>query len=264
MSLWKPESGCGASAIAQGPSQTPRNAYLFGQPVAHSLAPVLHNAVFKALSLAWRFHLFESLSHADFLSVMRREDFIGAAITTPHKVAFLKEVDEVTSWARVIGAINTVFVRHDNEGKRKYIGTNTDCVGVRDALVVNHPQVAEKAKGRPGLVLGGGGAARSAVYALAECIGSSVVYLVNRDKGEAEAVVSQFRDAGFTAEVLHVTSVAQVEALEAPLVVVGAVPDAPPATSEEREAREIVKAFLGKGEKGCWWICAIPQTRGQS
>ncbi|KAH0542507.1 hypothetical protein FGG08_003103 [Glutinoglossum americanum] len=250
MQLSKPVPSYGTTTVAQNPSQTPRNAYLFGQPIAHSLAPIFHNTIFGALNLAWRFHLFESLSFVDFLSVMHREDFIGAAITIPHKATFLKEVDELTPHAKVIGAINTVFVRCDSEGRRRYVGTNTDCFGVRDAFIKNHPQIAEKARGKPGLVLGSGGAARSAVYALAECMGCSIVYLVNRDKGETETMILQFRDVGLKAEVRHVTSVAQAAILEAPVVVVGAVPDTPPMTPEEREVREVVEAFLRNEEKG--------------
>jgi quinate dehydrogenase len=256
------ESNYSTTTIAQNTSQAPRNAYLFGHPIGNSLAPAFHNTIFSALNPTWHFHLLDSLNHSDFLRVMHSDDFIGAAITTPHKVTFLKEVDEVIPHAQIIGAINTIFVRLDASGQRRYIGTNTDCYGVRDALVENYPQVMGGARGKPGLVIGGGGAARSAVYALAELVGSSVIYLVNRDKSETESMIAQFQDPGFQAELLHITTVAHAEALEAPVVVIGAIPDTAPSTPGERIARDLVVAFLSKEKKGVLVdMCYTPSPR---
>ena len=57
----------------------------------------------------------------------------------PHKITFTREVDELTEEGSVIGAINTIFMRKDHEGRTRYIGTNTDCIGVRDAFLQNCP-----------------------------------------------------------------------------------------------------------------------------
>ena len=65
-----------------------------------------------------------------------------------------------------MGACNTIFRRGE-----KFIGTNTDVIGVRESFYQNVEKPDEVFLGRPGMVIGGGGAARSAVYALVKFIG---------------------------------------------------------------------------------------------
>lgn len=101
----------------------------------------------------------------------------GASVTMPHKVAILKHLDGLTQEGSSVGAVNTIFVREDESGKRSYIGTNTDVIGIRDAFAYNVD--ASKFHNRPALVIGGGGAARSAVYALRTWMKASSIYLVS-------------------------------------------------------------------------------------
>lgn len=182
---------------------------------------------------------------------MRCDDFVGAAITIPYKIPFLREMDELTDVAKVIGAMNTVFVRLSLDGKqRRYIGTNTDCIGVRDVLLKHRPSLAAgSAGGKPAVVVGGGGAARAAVYALWKWLGFSRVYLVNRDEGEVRTMVAAFAKTDLGADMLlHVTDPTQARSLDAPVVIVSAVPDRTPETVTEKLAREIVSVFLDRGQ----------------
>jgi len=56
----------------------------------------------------------------------------------PHKVAIIEHLDELTEEARMVGACNTVFLRREETtGKRRYVGTNTDVVGIREAFYRN-------------------------------------------------------------------------------------------------------------------------------
>ena len=56
----------------------------------------------------------------------------------PHKVAIIEHLDELTEEARMVGACNTVFLRRDEgTGARRYVGTNTDVVGIREAFYKN-------------------------------------------------------------------------------------------------------------------------------
>ena len=96
----------------------------------------------------------------------------------PHKVAILKHLDGLTPEGASVGAVNTIFLKKDANGKRLYMGTNTDVVGIRDAFAYNVDP--EKFHNRPALVIGGGGAARSAVYALRTWMKAKKIYLVSQ------------------------------------------------------------------------------------
>ena len=77
----------------------------------------------------------------------------------PHKVAILEHLDALTPEGKLVGAVNTLFIREDaSTGKRLYVGTNTDVVGIRDAFYQNISDPEARFYGRPGLVVGGGGA----------------------------------------------------------------------------------------------------------
>src|ERR1700761_152757 len=107
----------------------------------------------------------------------------------PHKVAILQHLDELTPEGRDCGACNTILIRKREDGSRIYIGTNTDVVGIREAFYQNVRNPESVFQTRPGMVIGGGGAARSAVYALRRMMQCKPVYIVNRDKSEVEAVI---------------------------------------------------------------------------
>jgi quinate dehydrogenase len=97
----------------------------------------------------------------------------------PHKVAILKHLDGLTEEGRDVGAVNTLFIREDSTGKRLFMGTNTDVIGIRESFFRNAKP--ESFQNRPALVIGGGGAARSAVYALRKWMNVGAIYLVSPD-----------------------------------------------------------------------------------
>lgn len=163
----------------------------------------------------------------------------------PHKVAIIPHLDGLTDEGRDVGAVNTVFRRGD-----KLIGTNTDTIGVRESFYQNIPNPDQVFHGRPGMVIGGGGAARSAVYALVKFMQCKTVYLVNRDPAEVEAVSLWCKSQGYGDGLIHVTTAEQAESLEGPGAIVACVPNFPPVTDAEKEARKIVEVFLSKPHKG--------------
>jgi len=96
----------------------------------------------------------------------------------PHKVAILKHLDGLTPEGKDVGAVNTLFIREDPAtGKRLFMGTNTDVIGIRESFFRN--ATPETFENRPALVIGGGGAARSAVYALRTWMNVGTIYLVS-------------------------------------------------------------------------------------
>ncbi|KAJ9141741.1 NAD(P)-binding protein [Pleurostoma richardsiae] len=231
-------------------SHLEKHSYLFGQKLAASMSPFLHAVVYANLGLNWGQVRLDSTDMDLFLRLIRDPDFYGASVTMPHKVSIIRHLDDLTPECRAVGACNTIFLRTDpSTGRRLLCGANTDVVGVRDAFLENVADPSALA-GRPGLVIGGGGAARSAVFALHRWLGATDIYLVNRDEDEVAAVIAECKSRGFGSGLIHVSSVAQAEALPAPGAIVACVPDFPPRTANEILARQVTEAFLAKEDKG--------------
>ena len=166
----------------------------------------------------------------------------------PFKVAVIPLLDELTDEGKSIGAVNTICFKTATDGSRIYYGTNTDCLGIRDAFFTN--VAGSPYRGKPGLVVGGGGTCRAAVYTLQKFMGCSPIYIVNRDAAEVEAVLQECRARGVGDNLIHVSSIAQAEKLTPPGAVVSAVPDFPPVTENEKTARNILATLLNTPEKG--------------
>lgn len=224
--------------------------YLFGYPIAHSLSPLLHSTVFAGLQLKKReYLLYESLSIPSFLALTKDPKFFGAAVTMPHKVAIIPHLHALTPEGKAIGAINTIFLQTGPNNERQLIGTNTDCIGVREALRQNvSPETYASWKGKPALVVGGGGTSRAAVYTLKNFLGCSPIYMINRDKSEVDAVIAECTAAGFGDNLIYISSAAHAASLTGPAVVVSAVPDFPPKSESEIAARQELEILLAAAE----------------
>ncbi|MCI2435624.1 hypothetical protein KC274_14665, partial [Listeria monocytogenes] len=120
-------------------------------------------------------------------------------------VAIMPHLDELTEECREVGACNTIFVK-ERDGQRVYCGTNTDVVGIRESFYQNVADPDRVFHDRPAMVIGGGGAARSAVYALQKWMRATQIYLVNRDKAEVDAVVAECRARGYGDRLVHVAT----------------------------------------------------------
>ena len=228
-----------------------RHGYLFGHPIAHSLSPLLHQTIYDALHLPWSQFPLDSTDMDLFLRLRADPRFYGASVTMPHKVAILPHLDGLTPEGASVGAVNTLFVREDPEtGKRLYMGTNTDVVGIRESFYQNVADADACFHGRPALVVGGGGAARSAVYALRTWMKASKVYLVNRDRGEVKAVMEECAARGYGEDLVDVATVEQARELEGVGAIVACVPNFAPKTEAEKQARGVLECFLEKPHKG--------------
>ncbi|KAL5331813.1 hypothetical protein ACEPPN_001351 [Leptodophora sp. 'Broadleaf-Isolate-01'] len=236
---------------APSTSHLEKVSYLFGYPIAHSLSPLLHSTVYSSLDLNYSYMLYESPTLEPCLALTHDPKFYGAAVTMPHKVNIIPYLDVLTPEGQAIGAINTIFLRSAPDGRRLLCGTNTDCIGIREAILQNtSTNQAKRMRGGPGMVIGGGGTCRAAVYALKKFLGCGQIYLVNRDRAEVEAVIRECTEKGFGDGLRYVESVAEAESLDAPRVVVSAIPDFEPKSEDEKRARGIVEVMLSKEEKG--------------
>ncbi|PNY29125.1 Quinate dehydrogenase [Tolypocladium capitatum] len=226
-----------------------RHGYLFGQKITHSLSPLLHQVIYDHLSLRWGQVRLDSSDVRRFLDLIQHPSFYGASVTMPNKIAILPHLDEMTDECRDVGACNTIFLKHRG-GRRLLCGDNTDVVGIRDAFRHNVADPAAAYHGRPALVVGGGGAARSAVYALRKWMAVTDIYLVNRDAAEVEAMMRDCTSRGYGQGLLHVATEEQAQALAGPGAAVGCVPDFAPRTDEEKLARRVTEALLSKDHQG--------------
>lgn len=135
----------------------PLRAYLFADPAAHSRSPAMHAAAFAAAGFSGTYEAVRVPPDglAAKLRALAASDALGANLSLPHKEAALPLLDGLTPAARQIGAVNTVV----NRGGLLH-GDNTDAPGLLAALA------DAQAPPGPAAVLGAGGAARAAVYAL--------------------------------------------------------------------------------------------------
>jgi len=142
---------------------------IIGDPIEHTMSPVMHNAAFKnkgvdCVYLAFRVKK-EELGKA--IEAMRALNMRGLNITIPHKVAVIQFLDELDPLADKIGAVNTIV---NNDGVLK--GYNTDATGFLQAL----RERGIEPKGKSVVILGAGGASRAISFILAER-GSHLVIL---------------------------------------------------------------------------------------
>ncbi|KAI9744260.1 MAG: hypothetical protein M1818_002412 [Claussenomyces sp. TS43310] len=168
----------------------------------------------------------------------------------PHKVAVIPYLDEITPEGKDIGAINTVFLRTGSTGRKLVVGTNTDCIGIREAVRQNvSSEKFNSFEGRPGLIVGAGGTARAAVYSMKKWMKCSKIYFVNREETEVDAVMAGCVASGFGDNLIYVADASCAASLEKPGVIVSAIPDFPPKTAAEMEARRCLDIMLSE-EKG--------------
>ena len=129
-----------------------------GNPIGHSLSPLLHNTGFIAAKRNAVFLPFLVERLKEFLDVISEFGLRGLSVTLPHKQAIMKYLSDCEPMAEKIGAVNTIIVGKNG----KLSGSNTDCLGVLRAL-----EKKLRLRNSRVLIFGAGGSARAAAFALA-------------------------------------------------------------------------------------------------
>ncbi len=165
---------------------------LFGNPVGHSLSPVMHRAAYEAMGLTASYEAHRVADAGEIIPLMRTLALDGASITIPHKEGIAVHLDEITADARMIGAVNTIR----RQGER-FVGDNTDWLGLVRELKEHIP-----IRGNTVAVLGAGGMARAAVFGILREGGLPVIFNRNPERGAtlARDFHCQVRDLGALAE----------------------------------------------------------------
>jgi len=165
---------------------------VLGHPIGHSLSPPMHNAALAQLSRGdprfsgWRYFRFdiapEDLPRA--LGLLRQKHFRGVNLTVPHKVIAFDLVAATDGRARPVGAVNTLL-----STPAGWRGFNTDGYGLRMGLRAALGLDLARASV---LLLGAGGAARSAAVEALQC-GCAALWLANRSQKRRDALLSLLR-----------------------------------------------------------------------
>ena len=144
-----------------GPSGKTKVCGIIGDPIEHTMSPVMHNAAFKKFGLDYVYLPFrvkkEELGKA--IEGMKALNIRGLNVTIPHKVAVIPFLDELDPLADKIGAVNTIV---NDDGV--LTGYNTDATGFLQALIERGIEPKEKSV----VILGAGGASRAISFILAE------------------------------------------------------------------------------------------------
>lgn len=156
---------------------------IFGDPVAHSLSPLMQNAALHAAGIDGvyvPFHVTAAQLSAA-IGAIRTLGLVGVNLTIPHKEAACLLVDELDSAAALIGAVNTI-VRRDE----RLVGHNTDGFGLLRAV---REELQLDVRGKRVLIVGAGGAARAALVSLARA-GAAWIGIANRTPERAEKLLT--------------------------------------------------------------------------
>jgi len=157
---------------------------IIGDPVEHSLSPQMHNAGYVALNIDNHYvyiacHV-EVKDLKDFIKGIRAMNIHGVTCTIPHKIAVISYLDKIDEVAEKIGAVNTIV----NENG-KLIGYNTDWIGILTPL-----ENITSLEGKTVAILGAGGAARAAAYAVSTKKANLTIF--NRTLEKAEKLAEDF------------------------------------------------------------------------
>lgn len=160
---------------------------LIGYPVKHSLSPVMHNAAFQVLKINAEYKLFE-LKPQDlesFLESLPKENIHGLNVTIPYKEKVLPFLDNISSEAELIGAVNTIRVSHS-----KLEGFNTDGDGFLRHL---KEDLRFDPAGKIIAIIGAGGAARAVSVSLSN-YKPKIIAIYDVDKTKTLDLVSHLKD----------------------------------------------------------------------
>jgi shikimate dehydrogenase len=149
-------------------SGTTRVCGVIGDPIEHTLSPIMHNAAFEALKIEYVFLAFKVKSPEveNAIKGMRALSIHGLNVTMPHKNAVIRYLDEVDPLGKIIASVNTIL---NKDGR--LLGFNTDGVGALKALEQNGVEL----KGKKMLLLGAGGAAKAIAYTLSQEVNELVI-----------------------------------------------------------------------------------------
>ena len=159
---------------------------IIGHRISHTLSPAIHTAAFRDLGLPFSYGVFDVAPDflAPLIGSMRKNGCVGANITIPHKEAVIPLLDDLHEDAAALGAVNVIVNRNG-----KLTGYNTDILGIKHVL----EPFKEKLRNSSVIILGAGGGARAAVYALSKFFSPRAILIYNRSADRADTIAHDFK-----------------------------------------------------------------------
>lgn len=158
-----------------------------GWPIGHSLSPRLHGYWLREHRIDGAYVPL-AVRREDFSTAvagLRRAEFAGLNVTVPHKEAGFSMAHTLDEDARLTGAVNLLLFHGD-----VIEGRNTDAMGLSAGL--REEFGSDVVRGKPAVLLGAGGAARSAILGVAR-EGAAEIHVLNRNRHKANALVGQLQ-----------------------------------------------------------------------
>ncbi len=156
---------------------------VLGNPIGHSLSPVMHNRAFGHHQLNAVYLAFQVADLPAAISGIRSLNIKGASITLPHKTRVIELLDTIDPMAADIGAVNTIINKNG-----QLIGKNSDSTGATDALLTQ-TAIEDKTV----LIIGAGGAARAIGFGIRKCSGQ--VTISNRSEAAGKRLATDLEGA---------------------------------------------------------------------
>jgi shikimate dehydrogenase len=162
-----------------------KKACIMGHPVSHSRSPMIHGYWLKTLGIAGAYELkdLQPAAFVPFISNLAKNGYVGGNVTIPHKEAAYNTVAARDTAAQAVGAVNTLWLENG-----KLMGGNSDVHGFIANLDDRAP--GWSVPGCKVVILGAGGASRSAVYAFRQR--GIEVHVVNRTLARAQELAQKF------------------------------------------------------------------------
>ncbi|ROW09782.1 hypothetical protein VMCG_02297 [Cytospora schulzeri] len=229
----------------------PLQFYTLGENVSYSLSPCMHNIAYEFAGMPHNFSAEPCSTLEDLNRICSDASFGGASLTTPFKVTIVPHLKIKSHHATVIGAVNVLLplrgktnfiLDHANSRNKsgvtnEFYGDNTDWLSIFTCLQRNiSPRNYVRASKTTGLVIGAGGQARAAIYAMIQ-LGCRNIFILNRTVQNAHVIADHFnnwaRKQGLTPQKGGITQVCHVlpsisegwpEGYEQPTMIVSCVP----------------------------------------
>lgn len=188
----------------------PMKIYIIGKSLGYSVSPAMHNLAYRACGMPHEFIRIQSPSLNSLKELVRQPNFGGSIVIQPFKMEVIALVDSMSQHARAIGAVNTVipvrrrhkdgslpseleiFQERNQSGPIQALyGDNSEWIGIRSCVRRGLSPANAVRPSSCGLIIGAGGMARAAVYALLQ-MGVRNIVIFNRTYERAKSLVTHF------------------------------------------------------------------------
>lgn len=229
----------------------PLRFYVLGRNVSYSISPAMHQAAYAFSRMPHTFQPISCSTLEELHQISRATSFGGASLTAPFKVAIMPELKSKSHHASIIGAVNVLLPLRGQAGSiishptsrnkaglaTDFYGDNTDWSSILTCLKrAISPRNYVRPSKTTALVIGAGGMARAAIYALIQ-LGCRNIFIYNRTRENAIRVAEHFNNVVQTkkvssniaaqAQVCHVlSSISQdwPQLYQSPTIIISCVP----------------------------------------